>query len=40
MNCSDTTSPITDCYDASSQTIIPIPPNAPDPTPQPVTTGT
>jgi hypothetical protein len=40
MDCADTVTAEAYCYDATNQTIILIPPNEPDPTPQPVTTGT
>ena len=40
MDCADTVTAESYCYDATNQTIILIPPDEPDPTPQPVTTGT
>ena len=40
MDCADNVTAEEYCYDAINQTIILIPPNKPDPTPQPVTTGT
>jgi len=40
IDCDSSVSPATNCYDAGTKSIILIPPNVPDPTPQPVTTGT